>query len=374
MNTITYLILSILSSYVITRLLIPFVISAAKERNLLDQPDARKQHKEAIPAMGGIAIFLSFATVGFFWIGSGSFDQVKYLFPATIVLFATGLWDDIRALSAGKKYFFQLIVVVLAAVGGFRVTDLHGFFGLHELPLVSQYLVTIVFVTAVINAYNLIDGVDGLAAGLSCLASVSFGILFYLSGDLFFCALSFILAASLLGFLKFNFSPAKIFMGDTGSLMLGFLLAIFGIRFLSIPSSVLEPLGIVNPFSLLVGFLFLPVFDTIRVFTIRICKGHSPFRADRRHLHHLLQKNNFNAIGICITMYSTALLFTALSWFLQELNTTLTAVLIFCCAVALAEILTIVYVLRSRKQLATASRDIAQYKKSNQFIKHILNA
>ncbi|MBK9543628.1 MAG: undecaprenyl/decaprenyl-phosphate alpha-N-acetylglucosaminyl 1-phosphate transferase [Bacteroidetes bacterium] len=374
MNTTTYLLLSLFSSYFITRLLIPYVISAAKSRNLLDRPDGRKQHKEAIPALGGIAIFAAFATVGFFWIGSGTIDQVKYLFPAMIVLFATGLWDDIHSLSAGKKYLFQLLAVLLIAIGGYRVTDLHGLFGIHALPVLMQYVVTVLFVTAVINAYNLVDGVDGLAGGISLIAAIAFSIIFYFSGDMLFCALSTILAASIFGFLNFNFHPAKIFMGDTGSLMLGFLLAIFGIRMLSIPEHILETLKISNPFSLLVGFLFLPVFDTIRVFSIRMTKGHSPFRADRRHLHHLLQKNNLNSIGICIAMYATTILFLVFSWIFQPLNTTLIVVLLFSFAVALAETLTIAHLVRSRKRLEKAAQNIDAYKKSNQFIKHLLNA
>ncbi|HNQ00606.1 MAG TPA: MraY family glycosyltransferase, partial [Bacteroidia bacterium] len=193
MNTSTYLVLSFFSSYFITQLFIPFVIRTAKEKNLLDRPDGRKQHKEAIPALGGIAIFAAFAGVGFFWIGSGSLEDVKYFFPAMLILFATGLWDDIHAMTAGKKYLFQMIAVILISVGGFRVTDLHGLFGMHALPEAMQYFVTLLFVTAVINAYNLIDGVDGLAGGIACIVSAVFAVLFYFAHDTFFCALSVIL-------------------------------------------------------------------------------------------------------------------------------------------------------------------------------------
>lgn len=374
MNTSTYLVLSFFSSYFITQLFIPFVIRTAREKNLLDRPDGRKQHKEAIPALGGIAIFAAFAGVGFFWIGSGSLEDVKYFFPAMLILFATGLWDDIHAMTAGKKYLFQMIAVILISVGGFRVTDLHGLFGMHALPEAMQYFVTLLFVTAVINAYNLIDGVDGLAGGIACIVSAVFAVLFYFAHDTFFCALSVILTASLIGFLQFNFNPAKIFMGDTGSLMLGFLLAVFGIRLLAIPEHTMQGMHISNPFSILVGLLFLPVFDTIRVFSIRMAKGYSPFRADRRHLHHLLQKNSLKSVGICITMYSTTILFIVLSWIFQPLNTTLTVILLFAFAVAMAETLTVAHVIRSRKKLEKAAVNIEDYRKHNQFVKHILNA
>lgn len=373
MNTPFYLLLSFLAAYLIVRICIPFIISAAKEHNLLDKPDGRKQHKQAVPALGGIAIFVALIFTGFFWMDSTSFSEARTMLPALLMLFFTGISDDLAPMRAGKKLLLQLISVGIVMYGGFRITDLHGMFGFHSLPLFSQSAITILFMTAVINAYNLIDGVDGLAGGISLLVSVAFAALFYATGDTFFCALSIILSGALIGFLQFNFNPAKIFMGDTGSLLLGFMMALFGIRLLSTPTVLLETISVSNPMTLVMGLLFLPVFDTMRVFYIRLSAGHSPFHADRKHLHHILQKNNLSSKQICVVMYGTTTAFVVLSWILQPLNASLALILLFSSAIALAESLTIALLVRTRRKMSSAADALREQKKYNQFLRHIVN-
>ena len=198
-----------------------------------------------------------------------------------------GITDDLKDLSAKYKFLVEIALAALIALSGIRITTFGGLFGLHELTIGAQYTFTILAIVGITNAFNLIDGIDGLAGGLSFMSLVTLGIFLTISGDKSFALIAFALAGSVLAFLYFNMNPAKIFMGDTGSLVLGFVIAILCTRLIQVNNLSIQPLLRTAPLFAL-GMVLIPVFDTIRVFALRIWRGQSPFIPDRTHIHHLL--------------------------------------------------------------------------------------
>ena len=179
-----------------------------------------------------------------------------------------------------------MILVLMANV---RITSLHGIFGINEIPDWASIFLSIFTIIVIVNAFNLIDGVDGLAGSIGLIAASAFGIWFYMAGDKPMAVLASALAGGLLGFLWFNFSPAKIFMGDSGSLVIGMFFAVMSIRLIEFDQSKLfAPLSDISRPVFTMAVLIFPLFDTLRVFIIRAVKGISPFTADRNHLHHRL--------------------------------------------------------------------------------------
>jgi UDP-N-acetylmuramyl pentapeptide phosphotransferase/UDP-N-acetylglucosamine-1-phosphate transferase len=203
------------------------------------------------------------------------FFTVSFFF-SIVVLFAVGIMDDMNDMRARNKLVIQLALASLIAFSGIRITTLNGLLGVNELPLTAQYTVTVLAIAGVTNAFNLIDGIDGLAGGLGFMSLVILGLFLTLGRDVNVALIAFALAGGLLGFLYYNFNPARIFMGDTGSLVLGFVTAVLTVRLVQINSTgsfVVLPHSSVFALSL----VMIPVFDTLRVFALRIWKGRSPF-------------------------------------------------------------------------------------------------
>lgn len=266
---------------------VPPLIMFLKKYNFYDMPGDRKAHSQPIPSMGGIAIAGGMAAALILWFPFSRNTQEICFFLCLVVLLSLGIMDDVKNLSARYKFILQVGIASLMAVSGVRITSLSGLFGINELPLAAQYTFTVIAVVGVTNAFNLIDGIDGLAGGLGFISLVTLGILFTLNGDISMALVAFALAGGILAFLFYNFSPAKIFMGDTGSLMLGFVIAILCIRLMQ--SNIHTGKPVINNIPVFVlGIVFIPVFDTIRVFAVRIWNGKSPFTADNTHIHHLL--------------------------------------------------------------------------------------
>jgi UDP-N-acetylmuramyl pentapeptide phosphotransferase/UDP-N-acetylglucosamine-1-phosphate transferase len=195
--------------------------------------------------------------------------------------------DDLKNLSARYKFIIQAGLAAMIALSGIRITSFDGLFGINEIPLSAQYTFTILAIVGITNAFNLIDGIDGLAGGLGFMSLTILGIFLTTSGDVNTALIAFALAGGILAFLYFNFNPARIFMGDTGSLVLGFVIAVLCIRLIQINAIAVKPIISQAPVFVL-GIVLIPVFDTLRVFAIRIWKGGSPFVADKTHIHHLL--------------------------------------------------------------------------------------
>jgi UDP-GlcNAc:undecaprenyl-phosphate/decaprenyl-phosphate GlcNAc-1-phosphate transferase len=275
-------------SFLITFLAIPVIIRISIQKKLYDIPDARKLHTRPISSLGGVGIFAGFLLASLLAITLQTAPEFQYFFAASTVIFFLGLKDDIVVLNASKKFVGQVIAAaIIIHLGGIQITSMHGLFGIHELPPAFGLALTYITIIVVTNAYNLIDGVDGLAGTLGLLTTTVFGTYFFFAGLPAYAMIAYALGGSLLAFLIFNFNPAKIFMGDTGSLLLGLINAVLAIKFLSVADS---PAGfpIESAVAICFSVLMVPLADTLRVFTIRIFHGRSPFSPDRNHIHHLL--------------------------------------------------------------------------------------
>lgn len=291
--TFKFALLCFLSAFVVTLITIPPVINLIRKYRLYDVPNARKEHTNPIPTLGGLAIVAGMMAALFLWFPfSNQPGQISFFF-SVIVLLALGIMDDLKDLSARYKFVVQIALASLVAVTGIRITSCDGLFGIYELPLTAQYTFTILAIVGITNAFNLIDGIDGLAGGLGFMSLVILGLFLTMSGDVNTALIAFALAGGMLAFLYFNFNPARIFMGDTGSLVLGFVTAILCIRLMEVNLVATSPVLPHAPVFVL-SIVLIPVYDTLRVFTVRIWKGKSPFSPDKTHIHHLLTNQGFS--------------------------------------------------------------------------------
>ncbi|MFI5129613.1 MAG: glycosyltransferase family 4 protein [Chitinophagales bacterium] len=287
-----FAILCFITAFVVTMLCIPVIIKLAKKYNLYDMPSERKEHLFPIPTMGGIAVVAGMMTALFMWLPARYEAMQVSFFFSIIVIFCMGIMDDVKNLSARYKFLIQIGLAILMATAGIRITSFEGLFGIYDLPLAAQYTFTLLTIVGVTNAFNLIDGIDGLAGGLGFMSLTTLGIFLTLNRDMTSALIAFSLAGGIVAFLYFNLNPAKIFLGDTGSLVLGFSIAVLCIRLMQVNTAATLPHA---PLFIL-GIVFIPVFDTIRVFAIRIWKGKSPFQADKTHIHHMLTKSGFSHV------------------------------------------------------------------------------
>ena len=296
-NSYISVILSFLTAFSIVFTAIPTIVFVADAKKLYDEPGIRKSHKKSVATLGGISLFAGIV------IGFGMFTrfsvhpEFQFVVIASIVLFFVGLKDDILIIAPLKKLsgqiFAALIIVVL---GNLRFTDLHGFLGISHLLYVHSFLLTTFVLIVIINGFNLIDGIDGLASGVGIIASLFFGVFFYINGEIGYAVLAAAMTGSLIAFFWFNVfgTENKIFMGDTGSLLVGLFLAVMAIRFNEMNVMPTGKWCLHAAPAVSFGVLFIPLFDTLRVFSIRILRGKSPFRADKNHVHHRLLALGFS--------------------------------------------------------------------------------
>ena len=308
-------------SFIITFLAIPVILQIAEQKNLYDIPDERKVHTRPVASLGGVGIFGGFLLACLLSIQGYINPEFQYFFAAALVIFFLGLKDDLMVLSATKKFIGQVIAAsILIHLGGIRLDSMHGLFGFDQVPegfgLALSYLTIIV----VINSFNLIDGVDGLAASLGILAMLIFGTYFFAVAQQAYALLAFSMAGSLVAFMIFNHHPAKIFMGDSGSLMIGLVNAILVIKFINVANAPMVAIPV--PSAVDVGFaiLIVPLLDTFRVFSIRIINGRSPFTPDRNHVHHLLLHRGFSHAAVTFTCVGINIGFILLAWFGKSLG------------------------------------------------------
>ena len=275
--------------------LYPVIIYVSKTKGLMDVPEGRRVHTDQVPNLGGMGLFITFSLtlllfVPFLNNTVEDLSNILSLLSATIILLFLGIKDDLVFITPKKKLVIQLIAVSMVCIlQDVRITDFHGLLGIGELPYIVSVAFSIFVFVLVINAVNLIDGIDGLASSIGILASLSFGIAFYMAGNHMMAIFSAVLIGSLFGFLRYNLSiDRKIFMGDCGSLVVGFLLAYQGICFVNINPEFVRMYNPNNSAILLLAILSYPLFDLLRVFTVRIMQKKSPFEADRNHIHHRL--------------------------------------------------------------------------------------
>jgi len=316
----------------ITAKLMPIIIDFSGKLDLVDKPNERKVHVAPIPNLGGIGIFFGYmvATIGWVVYYGGSMEAAFILY-GLMILFVMGIIDDQIDMRASVKFLIQIGVALLIASAGTRITNLNGLFGIYEMNIYFQYGLTVLLLVGLVNAFNLIDGINGLAGGISFIDAIIMGILLYNPHSILISLLAFGIAGALLGFLKYNFDPARIFMGDTGSLVIGYILAVLGVSTIRDGTSAGSFIGDNNGLTIIVvGILILPVFDTIRVFTRRIIvEKKSPFSPDKTHVHHLLLQTGFNHKKSAIVLYIANIVIIFTAFLLRDLPSSFSIPILF---------------------------------------------
>ncbi|PLX92797.1 MAG: hypothetical protein C0621_08820 [Desulfuromonas sp.] len=302
-------------------IMVPLLHRWAMQTGQLDQPDARKVHVHGVPRIGGIAVFMAFLFACLIF--AEMTPSVRGLLAGGLIIFFVGLIDDLHGLSPKRKFFGQIGgALVTMIVGQIYLANLGDLFGFGEiiLPFWLAVPATVFAVVGVCNALNLIDGLDGLAGGVAVIALSTFFVFAGVDKNLSVMTLCAALLGAIFGFLKYNFYPARIFMGDAGSLSLGFAVAFIAIDLTQHPASQIDPIS-----PLLV--LGVPIVDTLWVFARRMYHGGSPFAADRTHVHHKFLQLGFEhrftvliIYGLCFFWAAFSLVFYHYPTYLQLLS------------------------------------------------------
>jgi UDP-GlcNAc:undecaprenyl-phosphate/decaprenyl-phosphate GlcNAc-1-phosphate transferase len=340
-NRLLQSILTMGLSYFVSVSSIPVIITISRLKNLMDVPGERSSHEIKTPTLGGVAIFAS-VLIGYFitqglWPSKEGDSIINLTIVAIVILFFLGVKDDILVLSPAKKMVLQVASSALVIIGcDLRINTFFGIFNVYELPYLLSVGLSIFVFIALINAMNLIDGIDGLAGSIGFLASFIFGIWFFLNKQFALVFLSSAVCGSILGFLRFNFSKTrKIFMGDTGSLILGFILTVFAIKFMNLNDAVNPNKSIHYAYGsapiLAIIVLVVPIFDTLRVFIVRILNKKSPFEGDRNHLHHILIDLGFSHFQASFSLtIITSILVILFATFRHQLSNNQSLILLSC--------------------------------------------
>ncbi|MCD7781041.1 MAG: undecaprenyl/decaprenyl-phosphate alpha-N-acetylglucosaminyl 1-phosphate transferase [Candidatus Gastranaerophilales bacterium] len=280
------------TAFILGLFLVPLVISFSEKKGLMDEPNGRKIHSHPVPRLGGAAIWVCFV-LSFLSLIVLSYYPYRSLLSGLLLgsslIFLLGLVDDIYCLSAKFKFVIQITIASIVFFLGVKITALYiPFYGMINIPPILSYLGTIAWITGISNAVNFIDGVDGLAGSVITISSVTLGLISaaIFPNDAVSSLVAFILAGSMLGFLTYNFHPAKIFMGDSGALFSGFLLAVLSIMYQMKSSDIKMYVPLL--------ILAVPIIDITFSSLRRILKGTSPFVADAEHIHHKLLKFGFS--------------------------------------------------------------------------------
>lgn len=277
-------------SYLLGVFIVPLVIAYSKKQGLIDEPNERKIHTEPISRLGGVAIWLSTMLTFLFLVFLSYYPHGSLLSGILLgssLMFFLGLIDDIYTLNAKFKLFIQVAIATLVYLLGVKIDSIINPFGGVIYLGHFSYIITILWIVGISNAVNFIDGIDGLAGSVITVNSITLGIIAVamIPPNPISALIAFILAGSMLAFLTYNFNPAKIFMGDSGALFSGFLLATLSITGVMKAAA----LAIILPFVVLA----VPIIDITYASLRRISKGKSPFVADAEHIHHKLLKAGF---------------------------------------------------------------------------------
>ena len=280
-----------LLSFSVAYFALPSIIYVVKRKNLMDKPNERSSHKERTPTLGGISFFVSIVfTLMVF--RPFDIDQVGInILSGVGVLFFVGLKDDLVGVKPSTKIIGQIIATLMLFFStDLKITTLDGFLNITDIPYWTSVFISCAIVMAIVNSYNLIDGINGSASMVGMVIFSAFAYVFYDAEMYYYFLLSILCIGFLLAFLRYNLSNKnRVFMGDTGSMIVGFVLAILAIKFFALDTTSLES-AIINPTNkvwVLLSIIFIPFFDTTRVFTTRIIRHGKPFKADRSHIHHV---------------------------------------------------------------------------------------
>lgn len=288
----------------------------------MDEPGDRHSHKVSTPSLGGIGIFAGTVFSIILWTPFNYFGDLQYILCAFIIIFLIGAKDDIDPMSPYKKFLGELFAAgILVFRAKIQLTSLYGFFGIYAIPEFASIVLSIFTIIVIINAFNLIDGINGLSASLGLLITFVLGIWFLLVGSIEISIVAFALCGALVAFLKYNITPAKIFMGDTGALLLGTVCSILAIKFIELHNVIIDsPYTFSSAPSVAIAILILPLFDTLRVFVLRIIEGKSPFNPDRKHIHHIMIDLGLSHMQATGVLFLTNILFIILAVMLQDVG------------------------------------------------------
>lgn len=319
------------------------VIRIAKEHDFVVKPNKRTTHVGEIPNIGGINIFISFLLTVFIFT-FGIVSQLHYIIFAVIIIILVGFVDDLIDIKAKWKLFGELTAgVFLIVFADIRLTNLHGFMGITEIPDTASYLLSFFVYIVIINSINLIDGIDGLASGLGILYSIFFGLFFSFSNHPNLAITAFAMTGSLGVFFIYNVfgRKSKIFMGDSGSLLLGFIVTLFVFVFCEMNAYTQLPSYLKSNAApaIAISVLVVPLFDTLRVMLTRIKKGYSPFQSDKNHIHHLLLKTGLKHRQVTFVLLITTLFFVGIGIVGRNLQNGVLALIVFVTACVLTYIL-----------------------------------
>ncbi|WP_282925370.1 glycosyltransferase family 4 protein [Peptoniphilus genitalis] len=315
-------IIPFLAAFILTFIQMPFTIKIAKKKGFLDVPkDERRVHKKPIPVGGGIAMVISVSLLMVYYLPINK--NLILTLIASLIIAISGLYDDKEGLSPKLKFLFQILAAVILIIGGMKIEFFTNPFDSHDALLILNILsipVTIFWVCGITNTINLIDGLDGLASGVSMICAISMFFITYKMGRYDVSLVCALVAGACLGFLPFNFNPAKIFMGDTGALYLGFMLSYISI------SGFLKQAAILMIF-VPVLILGVPVFDTAFAMVRRKLSGKSMVEADKGHLHHRLLKMGLNQRQTVVILYSISAIFGVLANLISRFHSSIALVI-----------------------------------------------
>lgn len=310
-------------SFLIGLLVFPILIKLLVRVDITDTPGGRRIHKFKTPSMGGIGVMLAAFSAIFIVLDLQQLAELRFAVGGLILMFFVGLRDDMVNLSALQKLGAQVVAaMILILMADVRITGLYGFMGIYTLPLYTSYALTLITIIGLTNAFNLIDGLDGLAGSISFVSFLFLGWWFWDAGFGAYALFSFSMMGGVFAFLVFNWHPAKIFMGDTGSLSIGFALALLTVLFIDTNGNLYgnSSMNFSAPIASGLALLIIPIYDTTRVFIKRAAKGKSPMSPDKSHVHHFLMRMGFRHDQVTLILISVKLLFIGLIFIMKDLH------------------------------------------------------
>lgn len=308
------------TAFLITFLALPVIIKYSLSKNFVDIPGGRKIHKKVTPSLGGIGIFLGFAAASFFWMDFEQWDNIRFVMFSLFIVFLIGVRDDLVPIRALHKLYGQIIAVIVLLFSTVRIDSFYGLFGIEEINPVLSSVLTVVTIVVIMNSFNLIDGLDGLAGSVGLIALLAFGVWFFMAGEYTYSLFAFALIGAVVAFLFFNWEPSVIFMGDTGAMLIGMMLAIMAIQFMKVNDGLSdsEAIKFAGSISGASAMIIIPLCDTLRIIIVRLSKGLSPFRPDKSHIHHSIMRLGVSHARTAMILASVHIGFIILVWLLRD--------------------------------------------------------
>jgi UDP-GlcNAc:undecaprenyl-phosphate GlcNAc-1-phosphate transferase len=353
-----YYISIVVFSTSITLIAIPSILHVARTRHLYDDlGHFRKQHDHGIPRLGGVGIFLSFTITILLLSVLNRSLPISYLLMSSIILFVMGLKDDLSGVNSSTKFLIQFIVgLILVVFGNIRLSSMYGILGIFDLPYIVSVILSILVILLIVNAFNLIDGIDGLAATIGIIANSTFATLFIYIHQYDLAVISLAMVGAIIGFIRYNITPARIFMGDTGALLIGLISVVMAIKLIELNKFTSGQLpGIYSVPALTVAILIIPIFDTLRVFFIRTTNGISPFVADRNHIHHRMLRLGLNHLQTTLILAGLNIFFISIVLLFNNYGNYILVILLFLFCLMFNWVIT--FLIRSKEREGLALRN-----------------